>query len=170
MKTIEGEVLEKDVYDTLKKYFKSHPEQEVLVLHGFEILDLDAPENPKKPISHWEKDFIVINVTYGYILNIEAKKTLDRKSMKKAQEQLENTKRILEKWFGANLEPGWVFISAIYCEKGDLYNRCCKNCDMNFVFSGTEDLVMKIEKIHKDLQSDMRSAIDYIECSKIQQS
>ena len=157
MKTIEGEVLEKDVYDTLKKYFKSHPEQEVLVLHGYEILDLDAPENPKKPIPHWEKDFIIINVTYGYVLNIEAKQTLNKKSMKSAKKQLENTKQIIEKWFGADLKPGWVFISAVYCEKGDVWNNCCEDCDMNFVFSGTEDLVMKIEKINKDRKSDSRS-------------
>ena len=157
MKTIEGEVLEKNVYDTLNKYFLSHPEQEVLVLHGHEILDLDAPENPKKPISHWEKDFIIINVTYGYVLNIEAKQTLNRKSMESAKKQLENTKQIIEKWFGADLKPGWVFISAVYCEKGDVWNNCCKDCDMNFVFSGTEDLVMKIEKINKDRKSDSRS-------------
>ena len=157
MKTIEGEVLEKDVYDSLKKYFQSHPEEEVLVLHGYEILDLDAPENPKKPISHWEKDFIIINVTYGYVLNIEAKQTLNGKSMESAKKQLENTKRIIEKWFGADLKQGWVFISAVYCEKGDVWNNCCEDCDMNFVFSGTEDLVMKIEKINKDLKSDLRS-------------
>ena len=60
-------------------------------------------------------------------------------------------KQIIEKWFGADLKPGWVFISAVYCEKGDVWNNCCKDCDMNFVFSGTEDLVMKIEKINKNL-------------------
>ena len=111
----------------------------------------------KKPIPHWEKDFIIINLTYGYVLNIEAKQTLNQKSMESAKKQLENTKKIIEKWFGADLKPGWVFISAVYCEKGDVWNNCCKDCDMDFVFSGTEDLVMKIEKIHKGLKSDSRS-------------
>ena len=38
---IEGELLEKNVYDVLKKYFNSHKEQKVLILHGYEIMDPD---------------------------------------------------------------------------------------------------------------------------------
>ena len=155
LKSIEGEKLEKNVYDTLKSYFKSHSDQEVLVLHGFEIADLDKlPDH--KDIAHWEKDFLIINVTYGYILNIEAKSSLNGKSLTKAKEQLENTKRILEKWFGADLTEGWKFISAIYCERNDKTNKNCRNADMDFIFTGTEDLKGKIDKIHEGLQDERR--------------
>ena len=150
IKTMEGEALEKNVYDTLKSYFQRHSGQHVLVIHGYEIMDLSMPEGGKKVIQHWEKDFIVINATYGYVLNIEAKKTLNGKSMKLAKEQIEGTKRLLEEWFGADLVAGWVFIGAVYCER-DL-NNCCQSCDMNYVFGGPEDMVEKLERLHNNLQ------------------
>ena len=42
------------------------------------------------------KDFIIINVTYGYVLNIEAKQTLNKKTMESARKQLVNTKQIID--------------------------------------------------------------------------
>ena len=56
LKTIEGEVIEKKVYDTLKAYYESHSDQEVLVIHGYEIADLEKLAGCKD-IKHWEKDF-----------------------------------------------------------------------------------------------------------------
>ena len=40
IKTMEGEALEKKVYDTLKSYFQRHSGQHVLVIHGYEIMVL----------------------------------------------------------------------------------------------------------------------------------
>ena len=154
LKTIEGEKLEKNVFDTLKSYFESNGNQEVLVLHGYEIADLDKLAG-RKDVAHWEKDFLIINKTYGYLMNIEAKSSLNGNSLKKAKEQLENTKKILEKWFGADLNDGWKFISAIYCERIDKTNKNCKN-KMDFIFTGTEDLIEKIDKIHECLQDENR--------------
>jgi hypothetical protein len=155
LKTIEGEKLEKNVFDTLKSYFESHGDQEILVLHGYEIADLDKLAG-RKDVAHWEKDFLIINKTYGYLMNIEAKSSLNGNSLKKAKEQLENTKKILEKWFGADLKEGWKFISAVYCERNDKTNKNCKNADMDFIFTGTEDLIEKIDKIHEGLKDDTR--------------
>ena len=154
LNTIEGELLEKNVFDTLKKYFSLHSDQQVLVLHGYEVMDLETLQDKKgkKQIHHWEKDVIIINVTYGYILAIEAKKTLDKKSMISACEQLENTKKILEKWFGVDLKKEWTFFSAVYCEKGDKYKHCCDGCDLNFLYAGPEDLLTKLESLHANLQ------------------
>ena len=153
--TIEGEKLEKNVYETLKSYFESHADQEVVVLHGYEIVDLDKLAD-RKDVAHWEKDFLIINKTYGYLMNIEAKSSLNGKSLKKAKDQLENTKKILEKWFGADLKDGWKFISAIYCERKDKTNKNCRKADMDFIFTGTDDLIEKIDKIHKRLKDETR--------------
>ena len=153
--TIEGEKLEKNVYETLKGYYESHADEEVIVLHGYEIVDLDKLANCKD-VAHWEKDFLIINKTYGYLMNIEAKSSLNGKSLKKAKDQLENTKHILEKWFGADLKEGWKFISAIYCERNDKTNKNCKNADMEFIFTGTKDLIEKIGKIHEGLKDETR--------------
>ena len=155
LKTIEGEKLEKNVFDTLKSYFEYHGDQEVLVLHGYEIADLDKLAG-RKDVAHWEKDFLIINKTYGYLMNIEAKSSLNGKSLKKAKDQLENTKHILEKWFGADLKEGWKFISAIYCERNDKTNKNCKNADMDFIFTGAKDLIEKIGKIHEGLKDETR--------------
>ena len=147
IKTLEGEILEKTVYDTLKAYFRTHDNQQVLVLHGYELMDFDMLEG-RKEIPHGEKDFIIINLTYGYIMNIEAKSSLNAKSLKEVKRQLEETKKWFEKWFGADLTAGWKFISGVYCERNDKTNKNCRNCDMDFIFTGSEDLTNKIEKIH----------------------
>ena len=153
---ITGELLEKNVFSGLKDYFDAHTDQVVLVLHGYEVMDLDSLERKdrfgklRRHIRKEEKDFIVINLTYGYILTIEAKTTLDSKSIEKAQEQLENTKKLLKKWFGADLKQEWMFFSAIYCEKGDKYNKLCNGCDWRFIFTGRDDLLQKLTKLHSN--------------------
>ena len=81
------------------------------------------------------------------------KATLNGKSIEKVITQLEGTKELFEKWFGADLETEWVFISAVYSPnpKGHI----CENCDA-YIFSGNEDMVEKLEKIHKDLNKETR--------------
>ena len=141
LKTIAGEVIEKKVYEALKGYYEWHDDQ-VLVLHGYEIADLEELAK-HKDIRHWEKDFLILNKTYGYVMNIEAKSSLNVASLNSAKEQLENTKKILEEWFGADLKEGWKFISAIYCERDDKTNWYKKKCkdklNNDFIFTGTED-------------------------------
>ena len=151
--------MEKNVFTGLKEYFDTYSDQEVLVLHGYEVMDLDSLERRdrfgklKRSAQKEEKDFIVINLTYGYILTIEAKSTLDSKSIKKAKKQLENTKNLMKKWFGADLKKEWLFFSAIYCEKGDKYAKLCNNCDWRFIFTGLKDLLEKLENLHKIILS-----------------
>ena len=154
LKTIAGEAIEKKVYDTLKAYYGLDDDQELLILHGYELADLEKLAN-QKDVAHWEKDFLIINKTYGYIMNIEAKSSLNGKSLNEAKTQLENTKKILEKWFGADLRKGWKFISAIYCEREDKTNKNCKS-KMDFIFTGTEDLKEKLDKIHDSLRDENR--------------
>ena len=150
LKTIEGEVIEKKVYHALKDYFKSHSDQEVLVIHGYEFAELDKLAN-RNDVKHWEKDFLIVNKTYGYIMNIEAKSSLNVASLNSAKKQLENTRKMLEEWFGADLKEGWKIISAIYCERDDKSNKNCKE-KMDFIFTGPEDLKEKIDKIPESLR------------------
>ena len=152
---VDGEALEKKVYTTLKDYFQKpeHKDEQVLVLHGYEIMDLKMESN-KIEVPHWEKDFIIINLTHGYILNIEVKSTPDFKTLDSLKVQLENTKRMFEQWFAADLNPEWKFFSAVYCEnatnKKGKKNRLCDNYDKDFVFTSSEDFITKLEKIHRD--------------------
>ena len=152
---VEGEDFEKKVYKTLKAYFQKpeRKDEQVLVLHGYEIMDLKMESN-KIEVPHWEKDFIIINLTHGYILNIEVKSTPDFKTLDSLKVQLENTKRLFEQWFAADLNPGWKFFSAVYCEnannKKGKKNKLCDNYDKDFVFTSSEDFITKLEKIHRD--------------------
>ena len=146
---IKGEALEKTVYDTLKSFFQQpeNKNQEVLVLHGYEIMDLRMKKE-QKDYGKREKDFLIVNLTLGYIMNIEAKSSLNKKTLKDVKEQLENTRKLLEEWFGADLNPGWQFISGVYCEK----ESDDSHCEIDFVFTSSEDLSTKLEKIHENLR------------------
>ena len=74
-----------------------------------------------------EIDFIVVNYTHQYILNIEAKKWLgivkgkpgntDKNSILKIKNQLTEIKAIMKDWFGADLKGNWHYISALYCQE-----------------------------------------------------
>ena len=108
----------------------------------------DKNGNKMKDVQKEEKDFIIVNLTFGYILAIEAKATLNSKSIEKARKQLEGTKRMLKKWFGADLVKEWKFFSAVYCERGDEFNKLCGNCNLDFVFSGPDELLVMLEKMH----------------------
>ena len=162
---VEGEDFEKKVYKTLKAYFQKpeRKDEQVLVLHGYEIMDLKMESN-KIEVPHWEKDFIIVNLTHGYVLNIEVKRTPDSKTLGGLKVQLENTKRLFEQWFAADLNPGWKFFSAVYCEnatnKKGKKNRLCDNYDKDFVFTSSEDLITKLGKIQGDPQ---KKPDEYIE-------
>ena len=151
---ISGEPLEKNIFTTLKKYFIGHKDQKILVLHGYEVMNLDSLEksdkngNKMKDVQKEEKDFIIVNLTFGYIIAIEAKATLNSKSIEKARKQLEGTKKMLKKWFGADLMQEWKFFSAVYCERGDEFNKLCRNCNLDFVFSGPDELLVMLENMH----------------------
>ena len=163
--TVSGESLEKNVFDSLKEYFNNHSDQEVLVLHGYEVMELDTLKSldrcgkMRQQIQKKEKDFIIINKTLGYILAIEAKTTLDPKSIKKSRIQLENTKSLLEKWFGADLKHSWHFFSAIYCEKGDKYSKLCGKCNWDYIFTGSKDLLAKLENIQSICESSKKVSL-----------
>ena len=100
------------------RYFKSKENEDVLIVQGIEMVKLDG----KKGENVREMDFLVINFTYQYILNIEVKKWLgqiegkSKNIIDEAIVQLESNKAKLEDWFGADLKGDWRFVSALYCK------------------------------------------------------
>ena len=66
-----GEIPERSLYEELQNRFANRNES-VVVFHGIDILKL----NIDKPFKISEKDFVIISVTYRYIMVIEVKKTL----------------------------------------------------------------------------------------------
>ena len=83
-RTFRGEQPERNLYDSLKKLFKNSKEK-VAVFHGIDILKL----NLEKAFTFKEKDFVIINATYKYVMVIEVKKTFGvADSVEKALKQL----------------------------------------------------------------------------------
>eukprot|EP00092_Neocalanus_flemingeri_P052292 GFUD01061102.1.p1 GENE.GFUD01061102.1~~GFUD01061102.1.p1 ORF type:complete len:271 (+),score=71.44 GFUD01061102.1:39-851(+) len=70
---MQGERHEKLVYEELSKYFENK-EEEVAIIHSAYILEPDLEKRKEK--SGYEKDFLVINKTLQYILNVEVKSSL----------------------------------------------------------------------------------------------
>ena len=76
---------------------------------GLEMLDM----NGAKGKNIHEFDFIIVNYTHQYIMNIEVKKWLgkiqnkDIDIGKEVREQLEKRKKLMEDWFSADLKGMW---------------------------------------------------------------
>ena len=75
-----------------------------------------------------EIDFLVINYTNQYILNIEVKKWIgiikkgkpedkDKSAVLKVKKQLEVIRDMLEDWFGTELKGSWKYVSALFCHE-----------------------------------------------------
>ena len=117
-----GEVLEMELYEALKDRYEKLNEN-VVVFHGLEILKFYH----KGGNNTVEKDFIIINATYGYIMAIASKKTLDKGKLAKCLEQLDGTLTSLTTYLTSkilpsfnNVSPDWLFVPMIYCENIDV--------------------------------------------------
>ena len=104
----EGDLTEKEVYEALKDYFGKRKES-VLVINGNELPVVLGDTSKKQ-----EMDFIIVNFTKQYLMNIEVKKFLGKgenfNSAIKAREQVETNKKIIEDSFGADLKGDWNYI------------------------------------------------------------
>ena len=116
---VRGDTLEREFYDEIKKYVQNYNEN-VLVIHSHKLLSLNEND-------HKEKDFLVINLSFGYILNIEVKCSASGSNLSKALDQVCSTKDEIENWFG--LAKRWKFYGAIGCE-----NFKYKPCQGNILF------------------------------------
>ena len=114
-------------------------------------------QNGKETIKKYEKDFIIVNLTCGYIFNLEVKKTLNQTTAKHVRDQLKRTKKLFEKWFGADfLEDEWKYFSGIYCEYINSEILCGKCYNSKFIFTNPANLREKLEEFHCDLDREKR--------------
>jgi hypothetical protein len=147
------EATERNVYELLKNFFESHNDHEVLMLHGYELMDTEHDAR-KKEEPHKRKDFVILNKTYGHILNIAVDRNLNPESLERLIEDLEQSKDVLEKWYGANLDKDWKIISVIYCEKSvitDLLKQELGSLIMDYIFIGRDNFPMQLEKLYQDM-------------------
>ena len=123
IKTTKADLIEKRARDVVTMYYKKVDGVAVLVIHGIEMLILDAPKGKNKQ----EIDFVIVNYTKQYVLNIEVKRSLleetqiknkGKSVIDKAKEQSQKIKTILEDWY-PHLKGVWRYGSMLYCEELD---------------------------------------------------
>ena len=129
--TFYGDIAEMKVFKLLKSYLES-TKDDCLVLHGHSFL---YGNNYK------EKDFIVLNLSKGYIMVIEVKAS--SKYFGKAKAQLQDSMERVQAVFNSveNMSQSWKFIGICYIEKPDI------NIHNNFTIFGTQDFHAKIATI-----------------------
>ena len=149
VKQTKADLIEKQVRDVVTGYYKELDGVAVLIIQGLEMLMLDAPKG--KNIQ--EVDFLIINYSKQYILNIEVKRSLTEAMtgkrsnrmtvIEKAKQQSQKIKRILEDLY-PHLKGPWKYCSMFYCEEMCDKLRECGHC-LDFIAQGPEDLLAKVK-------------------------
>ena len=113
------------------------------------MLMLDAPKGKNVQ----EVDFLIINYSKQYILNIEVKRSLTEAMtgkrsnrmtiIEKAKRQSQKIKQILEDWY-PHLKGPWKYCSMFYCEEMCDKLRECGHC-LDFIAQGPEELLAKVK-------------------------
>ena len=115
-RVITGDIPEMQLFDALKDYLSSRNEI-CAVFHGQNVYDIDITMPGKKSPQLNEKDFILLNLTYRYIMIIEVKNTYGGKNVEKAEKQVADAIESIQAFFGADLDQSWSIIPIVYCTK-----------------------------------------------------
>ena len=112
---LDGELAEKVFYDEAKKHFKK-TQEEITLIHGAKmIMSIQTSTQGDK---YSEKDICIINKTLQYVMSLEVKHTLDKKTVKlhakSGVKQITEAKKHLESFFGKEINADWIFIGAMY--------------------------------------------------------
>ena len=118
-----GDKAERMFFEVLKQYFGGCNE-DVLILVNQNIT------NPST-LNQFERDFMVVNLTSGYILNVEAKASLKRSSLdgpNGGKNQLYVSQNLLKRMFQRRISKDWYFIGALFGLRLHPEIEACANC------------------------------------------
>ena len=138
-----GEMAEKEVFDRLKSYYEKSG-SDVVILHSHKFLT---------EVETREKDFIIINLSLGYIMQLEVKANV--KNYQSSIKQFIDGKQKLNTVLNSIKidQSGWRYIGVFYAQKGSdfpLFN--CKPC-LDFAIIGLHNLELKLEEIEAKIQN-----------------
>ena len=123
-----GDVAERKVFRALQEYFEKNRDA-CLVLHSHSFLYNQ---------NFQEKDFIVLNLTKGYVMVIEVKAS--NNGFPKAKQQLRDSKERVQAVFNSvkGMSDDWHYVGVCYIDAGD--------CDSThpFVINGFKQLDLQI--------------------------
>ena len=129
------------MFDALKQYFDGCKD-DVVVIHSHKFLNKD---------SNNEKDFIILNLTKGYILVIEVK--ANQSKYQKAKKQLFDAKDRFGEIFGAlGFPAGWKYGGVFFAQfnESDKQLFDCDACS-KFAIIGTENIPESLRQIEKEI-------------------
>ena len=137
---VRGDVAEQEVFIELQNYFEG-TKDDVLVLHSHKFLN---------DTSNHEKDFILLNLSKGYILVVEVKSSSKQYSKGKKQ-LLDSKERIAEIVGNVMATTKWkfagVFIAKSKSEK-EMFD--CEKCSL-FTIIGIENIAKQLPEIEKQI-------------------
>ena len=157
LRLIQEQSGEKSTFDGLAAYFKKYSNEDVFVTFNQDISD----KTLSKPTWH-ELDALVINLTRSYVLVIEAKGNINKKTLKKALTQLNKAKNIFLKNLAPGLNQNWKIIKMIYSADVDPSLYICGNCQPYVISPSRGDFVNQLEiLLNQELIKDWSYAKDF---------
>ena len=138
-----GELAEKKVYYTVKKYYDSNPKRTALIIRDLQMLQPNLEKRRQK--DQQEMDLIILDYDSKTIYVIEVKTTLGEISMEKVREQLPDYKDFFDEWFGSDVCHEWKFKSFAFCLNVEPGFEVCKDC-RDLILVGEDELTKALEK------------------------
>ena len=132
---IRAEKAEKTMFQALQRHFND-TKDDVLVLSSHKF---------SHNTSVTEKDFIILNLSKGYVMNLEVK--YNSKKFKSAQKQLYDGKDRLSEIFSE--VSGWKFIGVFYAQTGEKMFDCPKKKCSTYAIIGEDEIEEKLKQIEK---------------------
>ena len=148
---VKQESSESEAIDQIEKYFDINSNEDVFIMINQDLRD------PKDNTWH-ERDIFAINLSRGYILNLEVKSVLrdgkgedtkvSKKIKKPAHVQLQRTMKILTNHFENPLvlQQEWKVINLVYAPKIDLDFTLC-SAVKEFIITEDDDFIPKLTSI-----------------------
>ena len=137
---IRAEKAEKTMFQGLEKHF-IETKDDVLVLSSHKFSNTASVN---------EKDFIILNLSKGYVMNLEVK--VDSKKFKSAKPQLYDGKNRLDEIFSEiGVPSAWKFIGVFYAQTGEKLFDCPKDKCSTYAIIGEDQIEEKLKQIEKDI-------------------
>ena len=158
---LDGELTEKVFYNGAKRHFKQTKE-EITLIHGAKLIM--ACQTSIQGDKFAEKDIIIINNTLQYVMNVEIKHNIDKKTVKlhakSGVKQITEAKKEIQDYFGKELNQDWMFIGAMYGSsrvEGKNGFNVCRLCE-DFVMVGPSEISAKLTKITERVRNSRNSS------------
>ena len=150
MMHIKGERAERKVYNSIKKFYRERNE-DVLVVRGLKFMKLTNQDEDE--ILDFEKDMLIINLTWRYVMSLEIKSRLSSNTLGSSKKQVNGCKELFDEWLGGTFkeENGWVFLGVMCFEdiKLNYQPRFCTTCKQYVIVGLDEGFEAKFENIAK---------------------